>query len=176
MTLPPAALKPLTRHRACQASAKLLLGAEYTNHGLIFAATFGQPLRWENLVSRHFWPVIERVAFRLLKEPVATVTRKGLRRGQLAAAFAAARTEAATALERTGLDRRRPYDLRHSAATLLVAAGEHPKIVAERLGHAKVALTLDTYSHVVEGMEERAAERLEAVIMGLETRTAGGLP
>ncbi len=35
---------------------------------------------------------------------------------------------------------------------------------------------LDTYSHVVEGMEERAAERLEAVIMGLETRTAGGLP
>jgi len=56
------------------------------------------------------------------------------------------------ALEMTGLARMRPCDLRHSAATLLLAAGEHPKIDAELLGHAKVTLTLDTYSHVVPGL------------------------
>jgi integrase len=57
----------------------------------------------------------------------------------------------------------RLYDLRHSHATLLMAAGEHPKVVQERLGHSSIQLTLDTYSHVVPGMQERATERLEAI-------------
>jgi integrase len=46
----------------------------------------------------------------------------------------------------------RLYDLRHSCATLLLAANEHPKVVSERLGHASVSLTLDTYSHVLPSM------------------------
>jgi integrase len=58
------------------------------------------------------------------------------------------------------------YDLRHTCATLLLAAGENVKVVAERLGHAKVALTLDLYAHVLPGMQERAAERLEAALFG----------
>jgi site-specific recombinase XerD len=68
------------------------------------------------------------------------------------------------ALEKTGLARIRPYDLRHSAATVLLATGEHPKVVAELLGHPKVTLTLDTYSHVVPGLLDQAAERMEAII------------
>jgi len=60
----------------------------------------------------------------------------------------------------------RLYDLRHSCATLLLAQGEHPKIVSERLGHASVTLTLDTYSHVLPTMQQQAAERLEAVLFG----------
>ncbi len=55
-------------------------------------------------------------------------------------------------------------DLRHSCATLLLKAGESPKIVAERLGHASVTLTLDTYSHVLPGMQEQAASKLEALV------------
>jgi integrase len=52
-------------------------------------------------------------------------------------------------LRRTGLPRIRLHDLRHSYATLALTAGEHPKVVSERLGHATVAITLDTpTSHV----------------------------
>jgi integrase len=56
------------------------------------------------------------------------------------------------------------YGLRHSHATLLLAAGEHPKVVQERLGHSSIQLTLDTYTHVVEGLQERASERLEQLL------------
>lgn len=46
----------------------------------------------------------------------------------------------------------RLYGLRHMCATLLLSAGEHPKIVSEMLGHASIQLTLDTYSHVLPDM------------------------
>lgn len=68
-------------------------------------------------------------------------------------------------LLRSGLPALRLYDLRHSCATLLLASGEHPKVVQERLGHASIALTLDTYSHVVPGMQERASQRLDDLVM-----------
>ena len=60
----------------------------------------------------------------------------------------------------------RPYDLRHTCATLLLAAGENVKVVSERLGHASAALTLDVYSHVLPDMQQQAAERLEAILFG----------
>ena len=60
----------------------------------------------------------------------------------------------------------RLYDLRHSCATLLLAAGEHPKVVSERLGHATVTLTLDTYSHVLLTMQEAASQKLEQMLYG----------
>ena len=63
-----------------------------------------------------------------------------------------------------GLGALRPYDLRHTCATLLLAAGEHPKVVSERLGHASIVMTLDVYSHVLPDMQQAAAEKLEAII------------
>ena len=70
-------------------------------------------------------------------------------------------------LERAGLPPTlRLYDLRHSCATLLLAAGEHPKVVSERLGHASTAMTLDVYSHVVPSMQRAASEKLEAILSG----------
>jgi integrase len=48
------------------------------------------------------------------------------------------------------------HDLRHSHASHLLKAGVHPKIVSERLGHSTVGMTLDTYSHVLPGMQEEA--------------------
>lgn len=58
----------------------------------------------------------------------------------------------------------RLYDLRHSCATLLLAANEHPKVVSERLGHANITLTLDTYSHVLPSMQQAASEKLESIL------------
>lgn len=58
----------------------------------------------------------------------------------------------------------RPYDLRHTSATLLLAAGENVKVVSERLGHATAALTLDVYSHVLPHMQHSAAERLDTLL------------
>lgn len=53
------------------------------------------------------------------------------------------------------------HDLRHTAATLLLSEGVHPKVVQERLGHSSIQLTLDTYSHVLPTLQEDAAGRLE---------------
>lgn len=58
------------------------------------------------------------------------------------------------------------HDLRHTSATLMLANGEHPKIVQERLGHANVSMTLDRYSHVTMDMQRGAADRLDALIAG----------
>jgi integrase len=52
------------------------------------------------------------------------------------------------------------HDLRHTHATLALQAGIHPKIVSERLGHATVAITPDTYSHAVPAMQEKAAAKI----------------
>lgn len=60
----------------------------------------------------------------------------------------------------------RLYDLRHTCATLLLAAGENPKVVAERLGHTGITLLLDTYVHVMPGMQKAATDRLEALLGG----------
>jgi integrase len=54
----------------------------------------------------------------------------------------------------------RVHDLRHTYATLALEAGVHPKIVSERLGHANIAITLNLYSHVSEGMDRDAADRV----------------
>ncbi|MGI8638733.1 MAG: tyrosine-type recombinase/integrase [Pyrinomonadaceae bacterium] len=61
----------------------------------------------------------------------------------------------------------RLYDLRHTTATLLLSAGENPKVVSERLGHASIVLTLDTYSHVLPTMEQSATDKLEKMMFGL---------
>ncbi len=67
-------------------------------------------------------------------------------------------------LERAKLEDIRTYDLRHSCATLLLAAGENPKVVSERLGHASIVLTLDTYSHVLPSMQQAASDKLEKIL------------
>ena len=56
------------------------------------------------------------------------------------------------------------HDLRHTHATLALSAGIHPKVVSERLGHASVAFTLDTYSHAIPAMQETAAELVASLV------------
>jgi integrase len=55
------------------------------------------------------------------------------------------------------------HDLRHTCATLLLTKGVHPKIVQEMLGHSSITITLDTYSHVLPNMQEKAVESMEDI-------------
>ena len=75
-------------------------------------------------------------------------------------------------LKRAGLPMIRFHDLRHTAATLLLAQGVHPKIVQERLGHSQISLTLDTYSHILPGMGREAASKLDALLMRTAEETS----
>ena len=53
--------------------------------------------------------------------------------------------------------------LRHSAATILIAAGVHPKMVQERIGHSTISMTMDIYSHVLPSMQQEVAEKIDEV-------------
>ena len=57
------------------------------------------------------------------------------------------------------------HDVRHSYASAALAAGVPAKVVSERLGHANIATTLDTYSHVLPALQEDAAEKIAALIL-----------
>jgi hypothetical protein len=77
-----------------------------------------------------------------------------------------------SAAARTSAKRRtseiRLHDLRHTHATLLLAAGEPVKVVSERLGHATAMITLNVYQAVIPGMQRSAAERFASLVRGPE--------
>ena len=80
------------------------------------------------------------------------------------------------ALSRTTLPRIRFHDLRHAHATHLLSNGVHPKVASERLGHSRVGITLDLYSHVLPGMQEDAAARVDdALRQAVEKRATKGI-
>lgn len=115
----------------------------------VFAVPDGKPISERNLVRRHFKPLLvgaglpETIRLYDLRHTCATLLLAG---GALVAAW---------------------WDgskTRHTCATLLLAGGEHPKIVSERLGHANIILTLDTYSHVLPDMQQTSVGILEAAL------------
>lgn len=123
VALDPWTVSAVRDHRRRQLEERLLMGAGFTDHGLVFCRPDGGPLHPERF-SRTF-----------------------------------DRETAKTTLQRIRL-----HDLRHTWATLALATGRvHPKVVQERLGHSSIGITLDTYSHVVEGLHGDAA----ALVAGL---------
>ena len=67
-------------------------------------------------------------------------------------------------LKHGGLPQIRFYDLRHTCATLLLSKNVNPKVVSEMLDHANIAITLDTYSHVLPDMQDSAAKAMEEAL------------
>jgi integrase len=68
------------------------------------------------------------------------------------------------AVKQSLLPQIRLHDLRHTHATLALQAGIHPKVVSERLGHATISITLDTYSHAIPAMQEEAAALIAQLV------------
>jgi integrase len=68
--------------------------------------------------------------------------------------------------EKAKLPAVRFHDLRHSAATIALSQGVHPKIVSEMLGHSKISLTLDVYSHSLPTLQVEAADRIASALTG----------
>jgi integrase len=75
-------------------------------------------------------------------------------------------------LARNGLKKIRLHDLRHSHATAMLAAGVHPKIAQERLGHSSVSVTIDLYSHILPGMQAEAVSLVDAAMKDALDRRA----
>lgn len=71
-------------------------------------------------------------------------------------------------LKASSLTKIRFHDMRHTHATLLLQQGVHPKIVSERLGHSDITITLNTYSHVIPGMQEQTAQDFDQALYGAE--------
>jgi integrase len=67
-------------------------------------------------------------------------------------------------LDRAGLAQRRFHDLRHSCATLLLVQGVSPRVVMEVLGHSQIALTMNTYTHVIPELRRQAADRMDELL------------
>ena len=65
------------------------------------------------------------------------------------------------AVENAGLPRITFHGLRHSHATQMLVNGTHVKVASERLGHSSIGITMDLYSHVLPGMQEEAADRVD---------------
>ncbi len=68
------------------------------------------------------------------------------------------------ALVACGLPHVRTHDLRHTAATYLLSKGVHPKVVQELLGHSSIALTMNTYSHVLPSLQQEVAKHMDALV------------
>jgi len=65
---------------------------------------------------------------------------------------------------KAGLESVRFHDLRHTFASLMLLRGAKPKVISEALGHSSVAFTMDTYSHIIKGMQEDAMALLDEVL------------
>ena len=65
---------------------------------------------------------------------------------------------------RAGLGHARFHDLRHSFASIMLLRGAKPKVISEALGHASVAFTMDTYSHIISGVQQDAMALLNEVL------------
>ena len=73
-------------------------------------------------------------------------------------------TAFASLVRRSKLPHLRFHDLRHTHASQLLKRGVHPRVVSERLGHSTIAITLDTYSHVLPGLQRDAAMEIDTAL------------
>ena len=67
-------------------------------------------------------------------------------------------------LKTAGLWHQRFHDLRHCCASMLVAAGIHPRVVMETLGHSQISLTMNTYSHVIPDLMRETTDKMDAIL------------
>lgn len=131
----------LTAWRDAQADELLDLGVSQGPDTFVFTDKAGEPLhpdRVTKMFEEHHAAIVADIAKR--------------------------HEESGAEGEPPAFPRIRLHDVRHTYATLGLLEGVHAKVMSERLGHANIMITLDTYSHVLSGMQESAAELIEAAL------------
>jgi len=134
--LPAIALAGLREHRKQQ-----LAKGHWRTDGYVFTDTRGGPLRKSNFIRHEWQPLLERAGLFREEQAIDPETQQPKTR-KIFPTF---------------------HVLRHTAATLLLLQGIHPRIVQELLGHASIAVTMDTYSHVLPSMGAEATSRMDAL-------------
>ena len=134
-----------------QARLRREFGPLYAAYDLVFCQSNGKPLHAHNMTRRDLRSILGLQRLR------AEMNARGVSEELLP----------------KPLPRIRFHDLRHCHATLLLQQGVHPKVVQERLGHSTIAVTMDTYSHVLPGMQRQAALALEERLLGSVPQTSG---
>lgn len=124
----------LLTHRRLQNEHRMKIRTSWSNNDLVFPNEIGNPFGLPNIHRRYFTPILDS-AFPSIGD-LPHPSRVGITL----------------------------YSLRHTCATLLLMAGENPKVVADRLGHSSVTITLDTYSHVLPHIQERATNVLDNIL------------
>ncbi len=131
----------LVQHRREQNEQRLAMKGTWFNHDLVFPNEIGRPYHLTNLIRRYLRPVL-----RAMWPPV----------------------ELPDGSEQPHPDSKHItlYSLRHTCATLLLMSGYNAKIVADRLGHSSVVMTLDTYGHVQPHIQDEATDAMERILRG----------
>lgn len=140
--LDPGTTTVLKNWRTAQLKERMRWGELWTDTGLVFTREDGKGYHPDGVSG-----IFERAVTTYNAEKIAKAKEKDERPEGL-------------------LPRIRLHDLRHTHATLLLANGEHPKVVSERLGHASVGFTLSVYAHVLPGLQKEAVGRLATLVDG----------
>lgn len=148
--IPASILAELKSFKAWQSEKeKLPLGEAYQKNDLVFCTVDGRPMDPRNLLRLHT-NTIKKINKKIEKE----AEEKNIKDYKL-------------------LPKVSFHDLRHTFATMLLEMNEHPKVVQEILGHTKISITLDIYSHVSNDLKEQAAARLDGLLTEKEKLPVG---
>jgi integrase len=136
IVLPEVCLSALKNHYARQQREKEIAGDRWVDTGMVFTTSIGTMLDQRNML---------RVFYAIMNTPDPSDPEPDPKK------------------KRKLLPRLRFQDLRHSAATLLLVQGVHPRAIMELLGHSSISLTMNTYGHVLEEMKRETARQTDAI-------------
>jgi integrase len=136
IVLPQVAISALRAHRARQEDERSACGSRWHETGMVFTTGIGTMLDQRNML-RAFYAIMDT------RDPADLAPDLQKRRKLLPSL--------------------RFHDLRHSAATLLLAQGVHPRYIMELLGHSSISLTMNTYGHILEEMKKETARQADAI-------------
>lgn len=140
----------LVRHRRQQNEHRLKMKTSWFNHDLVFPNEIGNPFALPNVTRRYFRPILKKMW------PDIQGGNPTGREGVI--------PEDVPMIPNPDAKPLTLYSLRHSCATLLLMSGKNPKVVADRLGHSSVVITLDTYSHVLPHIQADATDALDNIL------------
>lgn len=144
--LPEVVLSSLQAHRQRQQDERRFAGSRWRESGMVFTTSVGTMLDQRNMLRDAFYPI--------MNTPDPNDSNPDPK------------------TKRKLLPRLRFHDLRHSAVTLLLAQGVHPRYIMELLGHSSISLTMNTYGHVVKEMRKETARQTDAVFNRLAVKLA----